>query len=357
MRMGMGMMLRALFLALPSFAHAGVLQWTTMGQLERGRSGLTLSAFGDGTSLLAAGGTVINPGGMGGYPVGDTNVYVSGAWLTAGSLKVARSGHTAATVGSRAYIFGGRTCDDSIGCFCAPEIEVFNATSRTWAIHGTMPQCRYGHASAVVGGEVYFVGGEAQAGSDAPVLPAAGLDVFDAATGAWRSLPAPYTAAHRQSASAAAIGSAMYLIGGVVNASAVSEPVVDALDATTGAWTESAIPLNNWTTGPWGDRLVAYGEELFLLGGFDDESVWPWFAYYKLQSWDGTHWATLGNIPYGDVCEANQQADWAREGCYNAFGAEVFDSGKLVLAGGFFNTSNVRDVYVLDLPHDNARQS
>jgi hypothetical protein len=101
----------------------------------------------------------------GSYTIGSTEYSIYWEDLTA--LPVAVSDATASTVGDLVYLIGG--CDSPQGnvqqgqyASCgdiADHVLIYNPASNSWTQGSVMPQARFRHAAAVVGTDIYIIGG------------------------------------------------------------------------------------------------------------------------------------------------------------------------------------------------------
>jgi hypothetical protein len=78
--------------------------------------------------------------------------------ITAGTAPIPRHHHSAAAIGNKIYIFGGRS---SSGCF--NDLHVFDSDTGAWSqpeVAGIFPAGRWGHtATTVKGSKIFFFGG------------------------------------------------------------------------------------------------------------------------------------------------------------------------------------------------------
>ena len=103
-----------------------------------------------------------------------------GTWETKASLPTARYAPSAGVVNDILYIIGG--CSTSVqGCGDpTATVEAYNLGTNTWTTVASMPTARGFHASAVVNGLIYVVGGTGAGGSDVSTV-----EVYDPATNSW----------------------------------------------------------------------------------------------------------------------------------------------------------------------------
>jgi N-acetylneuraminic acid mutarotase len=115
-----------------------------------------------------------------------------------------------------------------------------------------MPTARGGGAAAVIGDQIYVVGGRPPAGN--------AFEVYDVGDNRWTSLPKlPERFPERNHLAAGAIAGKVYVAGGRYGGGGFGDPRTDALDVfdpATNAWT-SARPLPRVRGGMSG--VVAHG--------------------------------------------------------------------------------------------------
>jgi hypothetical protein len=177
-----------------------------------------------------------------------------GGWANQPRLGLARIGHDTAVAAGRVFAFGGfgPTFDDA-EFFDSVEARQVGGDPR-WRPKRPMPTARSNAAAAVVGGEIYVMGGVAFA----DVLDV--VERFNPRTGKWSTLP-PMPIA-RGAAGAAVLGSRLYIAGGFT----VDTDATDSMltyDARTRTWTSVA----SMPTARAFIRLVAVDGYLFAIGG------------------------------------------------------------------------------------------
>ena len=128
--------------------------------------------------------------------------------------------------------------------------------SAGWTLHASIPHARGETAVAALGSSIYVIGGlEGLAGT-----AAATVDIYDASADAWTDGPALPVARHH--AAAAAIGSTIYLAGGSDDGWAAHADVW-RLDPAATAWT----PVEPLPEPRYGHRMLAYELKLYVVGG------------------------------------------------------------------------------------------
>lgn len=183
--------------------------------------------------------------------------------LVAGvTLPTPRSGHSAIVLGGVLYLIGG---SDGSGPLSSIVRAAFDASGLLGAFT-TLPEAmltaRQGHATAVVGNQVYALGG----------VGAGTLDSVEWTTLVFNGeLPAPAEVvsvtfvAARSEATAVAIGSYVYMIGGATNgANTIERATVGADGALSSFATVDGISL---TTPRRRHTAAVIGKSLYVIGG------------------------------------------------------------------------------------------
>jgi serine/threonine protein kinase/N-acetylneuraminic acid mutarotase len=135
--------------------------------------------------------------------VAQTEVFDGRSWTQAADLPTPREHLAAVSDGTYVYTVGGRflSADENSGAF-----ERFNPASGTWDELADMPSPRGSYGAAFIDGRIVAVGGEE------PTRVLATVEMYDIATGKWRTLAPINTPVHGEAV--AAVGSAVYVIGG-----------------------------------------------------------------------------------------------------------------------------------------------
>ncbi|BCX05654.1 MAG: LuxR family transcriptional regulator [Candidatus Roseilinea sp.] len=135
-----------------------------------------------------------------------------------------------------------------------PAVVALPVESSRWHPRASIRTARTRPAVAVVGGNVYVIGGEIGRAPSSEVL------VYDPRRDAWReaaSKPTPV-----MNAGAAVIGNMLYVPGGATADSQATDRV-EALNLTTGEWKVlPPLPLHLA-----GHAVVAFGDRLYVVGG------------------------------------------------------------------------------------------
>ncbi|MBX2838435.1 MAG: hypothetical protein KTR35_16375 [Gammaproteobacteria bacterium] len=272
-------------LALTSSTEEWVLETSSDGSqpMERHESG-----------VINVGGKLYLIGGRGTDKTVDRYDPVTKSWLTVADMPVELHHFQPVAVGSEIYLIGSFTC-------CYPDeptissIHVFNTTTNTWSLKGTMPSNRLRGSAGVAkyAGKIYVVGGNNQGHSGGAVK---WFDEYDPISGNWTTLPdAPNSRDHF---SAVVVGNKLIAAGGrrSTQPNVFSNPVMptDIYDFDTGQWTSGAdIP-----TARAGTVSIGFGQEVIVAGGEINTSN---TALSVVESYDinSNSWRTLQPLNNG----------------------------------------------------------
>jgi len=181
------------------------------------------------------------------------------------ALTTARQGHASAVVGNFLYILGGFggsalntveraiiNSDSSLGPFMVvPNVNLTTA--------------RHGHATAIIGGYLYVVGGT---GSSGPLQDVERATIgADGSLGSFAPVPAARLTSARSGHTTLAIGNYLYALGGLAdnNSLASVERAPLAADGSVGAF--APAPDVIFTTARHGHSTSVIGNYLYVLGG------------------------------------------------------------------------------------------
>ncbi|SEH65188.1 Serine/threonine protein kinase [Mycolicibacterium rutilum] len=189
-------------------------KWEELPPLTHGRAAPAAAVVGD--KLVVVGGQNNR------QLVPQTEVFDGKSWTQAADIPTPREHLAAVSDGTYVYTVGGRflSADENSAAF-----ERFDPVSGNWDRLPDMPTPRGSYGAAFIDGRVVVVGGEE------PTRVLATVEMYDIATGKWRTAAPINTPVHGQVV--AAVGSAVYCIGGAdrpTHEGAVA--TVEALDFT-----------------------------------------------------------------------------------------------------------------------------
>lgn len=224
-------------------------RWTVLPPILTGRRQCAAAAVGN--KVLVCGGLGGLPGQFGrtlaSAEMYDTETGVSTALPP---MSCERFGCSAVAVNDRVYVFGGLNEMNQL----IRTGEVFDMQSQRWSPLPPMNITSYRRMAwsmaAVVVGENIVVLGESLAG------------VFDTNAGTWATLP-DYMRCNVRESSAVAVGDKVFTVD--------EDGAARVLDVKT----QMFAPLPPIQAKRLGCSLAAIGNEIFVLGGFDDDPLPP----------------------------------------------------------------------------------
>ncbi len=206
---------------------------------------------------------------------------VGNIWTRMADMPYALTNIQAACIDNLIYVVGGYDGSVYLNSFL-----IYNTTYNTWT-SSTWPKAA-GPSVAAANGKVYAFGGNPGPSSD--------TYVFNPGTGVWTqkaSMPAG-----RSWASAVTVGDYIYLIGGMLDGSVISNAVT-RYNTVTDTWSSAGPQLSNVRMSP---LSIWYGDYLYVMGGGGrDGSMWnaqTTTEVYKPSLWPSGSWSTDSeNIP------------------------------------------------------------
>lgn len=193
-------------------------------------------------------------------------------------------------------------------------------TTANWVTSGSIPATRAFGCLVTIGGTLYYLGGQnATAGASSAYNTVYYSDIGGSgAPGTWNTASNALSTA-RSSASCATYNNRIYVSGGTTAAPAYQNTVLISPSLPTGgniasAWSSSA---NTFTGTRSGHSTIAYGNNLYVIGGFDGTNYLMDVQYALINS-NGT----IGTWKYGTpLPQAIRQADaFAANGFLYIFG-------------------------------------
>src|SRR6266850_3044232 len=137
----------------------------------------------------------------------------------------------------------------------------FRVATALWFPEPAMPTPRQSFAVAASGTRIYVIGGEL-AGMGTPGRESALVEVFDTVTETWRASGSPMPTS-RKSSAAAAVGDAIYVIGGASLAAPGGLTTVEAFYPAAAVW----LPLSPMPTPRSGAAVAVLNDQICVFGG------------------------------------------------------------------------------------------
>ena len=296
------------------------------------RTGSPITARAGHTATLLPNGKVLATSGI--YGGGDSaELYdpAAGTWTLTGSLKTPRNGSHTATLlpNGKVLVAGGLHiifADSTL-----KSAELYDPTTGTWTATGSLKEARSNHTATLLpNGKVLVAGGDVGSG-----FQLNGAELYDSATGTWTPTGSLNAGRFRHSATQLPSGQVL-LAGGYGEINGVFSLLLDTelYDPATGIWTNTGR-LNaihgspTATLLPNGKVLIAggygnTGNDLVAAAQLYDPSMGTWMLTGRLNVGRGGHTATL--LPDGKVLFAAGR----RSGSTTFTSAELFSESDLL---------------------------
>ena len=177
-------------------------------------------------------------------------------WRTRSPMLDARNGCGVAVLEDRIYIIGGRR-----GSIVLQSVERYDPGSDSWTECAPMPTGRWLPAVAVVNGKIYAIGGITGTGDSRRTSDA--VEVYDPISNTWsRRSSAPIS---KSGAAAAVMGDEIFLIGGrfVAGPTPNVSASVHVYDPAADTW-QTGPALKQGRTSPC---AVVFNDRIYVIGG------------------------------------------------------------------------------------------
>jgi len=226
--------------------------WTTGAPMPTARVSHAVAVL-DG-KLYAVGGTVSYQGPA----LNTVEIYdpSTNTWTTGTPMPTARWHPAVGVIGGKLYVVGG--CDSDLNVYNT--MDIFDPVTNTWSMGAPMPTARDRAACGVIGSKLYVAGGRRGARGTAETFFST-LEIYDATTNTWAtgtSLPTP-----RQAPVGEVLNGKFYVLGGHNN-TVGSMATVSIYDPDKNTWSAgTAMPAarNGLAAGVVGADLLAVGGE------------------------------------------------------------------------------------------------
>ncbi|PPD97289.1 hypothetical protein GOBAR_DD05680 [Gossypium barbadense] len=186
---------------------------------------------------------------------------------TKGTPPIPRDSHSCTTVGDNLFVFGGTD-----GMNPLKDLHILDTATCTWicpSVRGEGPEAREGHSAALVGKRLFIFGGCGKSSDNNEEIYYNDLYILNTETFVWKraaTLGNPPSA--RDSHTCSSWKNKIIVIGGEDGHDYYLSDV-HILDADTLAWKELNTS-GQMLTPRAGHSTVAFGQNLFVFGGFTD---------------------------------------------------------------------------------------
>jgi uncharacterized repeat protein (TIGR01451 family) len=204
---------------------------------------------------------------------------IGAAWEVMAPLPSARVFNAVIAEGQYVYVIGGTS--DAGGATPTNTNFRYDTLNNTWSTMAVMPAALDSIDGIAIGGMIYIPGSD----------PDSNTYVYDIATDTWSGIPANGGYAAPVQYQVVAIGTDLYVLGGIVGG-ATSTPNVWILDTTTGTWS-AGVPMQKTRTS---FSAAAIGNNIYVAGGV----AFPGFAPdMTAEMFDGVAWSYIAAVPNG----------------------------------------------------------
>ena len=302
--------------------------WTPTGSLNAARCGHTATLLASGKVLVVGGGggecTSIKTKTLDSAELYDP---VTGSWSFTGSLKQARSGHTATLLPSGLVLVVGGAVASATSFETSSTAELYDPDTGDWTSTGNLIAQRAGHTATLLqNGKVLVAGGW---GGDSALDSA---ELYDPSTGTWSRTGNLITS--RDGHTATQLQNGKVLVAGgsldaISNMGQIAASIsAELYDPVSGAWTRTA-DLNESHVAHTA-TLLQDGRVLVASGDnpYDDYGNDPGTA--EIYDPVTATWSKTGNL--GNI--------------RNGHTATLLPSGKVLVTGGvYFSAWNGAELY------------
>jgi N-acetylneuraminic acid mutarotase len=234
---------------------AGSNSWRSLASPTTSRSQHTATLLPDGRVLIV-GGISVSADGTPAQSVATAEIYdpATNSWSSAGSLNLARSGHTATLLpDGRVLVVGGELRSSGGPSDLTASTEIFDPKTGNWSPTGPLTTGREGHTATLLSsGQVLVVGGQTDlsrgggltlvaAGRPAAAAPSSTAELFDPRTNTWKPVASLVTERADHTTTLLPDGQVL-VIGGVGRASDAPLATSERYDPVADRWTTLPAP-------------------------------------------------------------------------------------------------------------------
>ncbi|XP_052179760.1 protein GLUTELIN PRECURSOR ACCUMULATION 3-like isoform X2 [Diospyros lotus] len=233
------------------------------------RWGHTCNAIRDGKLLYVFGGYGKDNSQTNQVHVFDTATRTWSEPVIKGTPPVPRDSHSCSTVGDNLFVFGGTDGRNPL-----KDLHILDTSTNTWMspnVRGEGPAAREGHSATLVGKRLFIFGGCGKSSNDVDEEYYGDLYILNTETFVWqRAITSGTLPTKRDNHTCSSWKNKIIVIGGE-DAYDYYLSDVHILDADTLVWTK--LSTSGQLLPPRaGHSTIALGKNLFVFGGFTDES-------------------------------------------------------------------------------------
>ena len=187
------------------------------------------------------------------------------AWQTLAPMLISRSDFQVQAYNSVFYIHGGCVGNQTVNGGCpliTNRLESYNTLTNQWAELTPSPTNRTQYSAARVGSRIYYIGGR-----DLNSNVVSTVDVLDASTLTWSTLPPQAGVTDRSNAAAFVLGSTIYVSGGYdVDYNSLNSTITLNTATSPLLFSSSTVPAKPTSAGDCGGVAIdGYG---YVFAGF-----------------------------------------------------------------------------------------
>jgi N-acetylneuraminic acid mutarotase len=202
------------------------------------------------------------------------------AWEVMTPLPSARAFNAVVAAGGYVYVIGGTS--DADGAIPTNTNVRYDTQTNTWDTMTAMPASLSAIDGVAINGKIYIPGSDDASDSN--------TYVYDIAADSWSTIAANGGYAAPSHYQVVAIGTDLYVLGGVINSASTTD--VWVLDTTAETWS-SGVPMQNSRIS---FSAVAINDNIYVAGGV----AYPGFAPdMTAEMFDGASWSYVANVPDG----------------------------------------------------------
>lgn len=232
--------------------------------------------------------------------------------ITKGTPPTPRDSHSCTAVRDSLFVFGGTDGNHTL-----KDLHVFNTSLNSWispTVRGDIPDVREGHSASLIGKELFIFGGSGKALDNSDPEFYNDLYILNTETFVWkRAETSGSIPAKRDSHTCSSWKKKIIVIGGEDSFDYYLSDV-HILDTDTLVWTKlntAGQPLSPRA----GHTTVALGRNLFVFGGFSDESnLYDDFHMLDIETGTWTEVAATGEKPSARFSMAGDNLNPQKEG-------------------------------------------
>ncbi len=250
--------------------------WRTLAPAASSRSQHTATLLPDGR-VLVVGGIAVASDGAPAAPVATAEIYdpQTNTWVSAGSLSLARSGHTATMLpDGKVLIVGGESLASAGTAAPTASAELYDPATNSWSATGSLATGRQGHTATLLpDGRVLVVGGQTDlsrggnltfvSAGQAAMVPSSSAEIFDPQAKTWK--PVASLSSERSGHTTTLLpGGQVLVVGGVGKASDAPLATSERYDPAADRWVSAPAPTartqHTATLLPDGSVLIVGGK-------------------------------------------------------------------------------------------------